>query len=196
MVDIRYRFLDRSSGHSPFRHILAPAYTLCDKTTTNVPAGGCNGSMCLNADMEIEHRNNIDYEYWVNYALNQIGMTSNTPIIVDVDSARLFMTIFNRGTKSQHTWELPLVGDEMVFVTSVPASAYWRILFTFTFIDTMGNKYVGTAFDDFAQSPGDVWECQEYKFPNAYITFAGYSAPMDVQNGCPGQNCTIVPYQA
>lgn len=204
-MEIRYTFLDRTSDYSPVRHIFPPTYTLCPSEQVDECEGlncsTCNGFLCLNADIEIEHKNNINYKYWVNYALKQTGMLSHMrqtqgPIQVDMDTVKLILSLFDAEDSSlRHSWEIPLVGDELIFVTAVPPSGFWRIAFTFVFEDTLGNRYIGSARDDFTQSAGDTWECQDYVFPDAYITFAGYNAPTDVDTVCPGENCTLVVYE-
>ena len=53
-------------------------------------------------------------------------------LIVYMNSVQLIMTIYDAKDHSlQHSWELPLIGDELVFVTAVPMSGFWRIVFTF-----------------------------------------------------------------
>lgn len=192
MAVIRYRFLDRSSSQSPIHHIFDPSYTYC---TTSFGKECSIDRICLRIDIEVEHRNNIDYAYWISYALKQNGINPGIGSYkINPANTSFYMTIYNqRQANTSYTWKIPLIGNELIFATSVPRNGYWRVMFTFVFKDdNLGNTYIGNAYDDFSESPSDVWECQNYKFPDAYITFTGIDAP-NLNLVCPGPTCAIVP---
>lgn len=198
MAVIRYRFLDRSSSQSPFHHIFDPTYAYCTDTSREIQGNVCSKDrICLRVDMEIEHKNNINYLYWIRYALMQNGMhiSSINPITVDPQSVVLYITIHNQNEKNSiHTWKIPLIGSELIFATSVLRNGYWRIMYTFSFKDNIGNTYIGNAYDDFSESSSNAWECQGYMFPDAYVTFTGSDAPIDtIPSICPSSSCTVVP---
>lgn len=203
-MEIRYSFLDRSSENSPIHHIFPPTYTYCpsdtDEECEGIQCSSCNDLICLKADIEVEHRNNINYKYWVNYALKQSGLESQVrdmskgiPLSINVRSVHLYMTLYNSSLiNMQHTWEIPLIGDELIFATAVPRNGFWRILYTFVFKDNIGNTYIGSSHDSFTQSIGDIWECQQFIFPEAYIIYAGRDAPSIDIDICPSTTCTLI----
>lgn len=191
---IFFDFLDRSGVYSPIRHIYAPTYKICDQNIKREQNIECDG-LCLLIDIEIEHRRNIDYQYWADYALKQNGIQKQIGTI-NPEETQIYMTIYDEEqTDLYQTWQLPLVAKELIFATTVPRSGYWRVGFTFLFKDNMGNLFIGQSHDDFAQNTGLLWECRDFVFPNAFITFAGIKPLITPLIDCIEQNnqkCTII----